>query len=83
MFADGFDPTMVARVLCERGMLRRGQRQFTNTVRIEGEPRRVYVLTTDIVDEHEVALSGPSSTSDPTSDPASGPTDPASGECDG
>jgi hypothetical protein len=40
---------MVARILEERGMLRRGTDGFARVVKIENRPTRVYVLTPEIM----------------------------------
>jgi uncharacterized protein (DUF927 family) len=46
----GLDSTFVARTLAERGMLRRGLDKFATVVKIFGQSKRVYVLTTAIID---------------------------------
>src|SRR5579884_303683 len=53
---NGFDPTMVARVLAERKMLRRqGGDTFQCGVKIGGKSTRAYVLTAAIIDGGEDA----------------------------
>ena len=48
---NGRDPQFVARVLAERGMLRRqGGRDLQCVVKINGSPARAYVLTANIID---------------------------------
>ncbi len=46
----GLDSTMVARTLAGRGMLRRGPDQFAAVVKICGQAKRVFVLTSAIID---------------------------------
>jgi uncharacterized protein (DUF927 family) len=45
----GMDPTFVARMLCDRGMLLRSSAVFSSVRKIAGSNRRVYVLTADIL----------------------------------
>jgi uncharacterized protein (DUF927 family) len=47
-FAAGYDPTTVARILCDRGILKRCETQFSCPEWIEGKTNRVYVLTAKI-----------------------------------
>jgi putative DNA primase/helicase len=47
----GLNPTMVARVLKDRGMLERAPDGFQQVVRIQGSPTRVYVLKARIISE--------------------------------
>ena len=49
--AVGHNPTLVARVLAERGMLKRANDGFQCVERIEGIPQRVYVVTASILSE--------------------------------
>jgi putative DNA primase/helicase len=51
--AVGHDPTLVARVLADRGMLRRASDGFQCVERIQGRTQRVYVLTAKIISEPE------------------------------
>jgi uncharacterized protein (DUF927 family) len=46
----GLDPKLVARVLAERGFLRRAADGYQAVVKIAGQPRRVYVLLPDILE---------------------------------
>ena len=54
-FAAGFDATLVARALSDRGMLTRSLEGFARSEWIEGRTMRVYVLTAKVaaVDEHQ------------------------------
>jgi uncharacterized protein (DUF927 family) len=54
-FAAGFDATLVARALSDRGMLTRSPEGFARSEWIEGRTMRVYVLTANVaaVDEHQ------------------------------
>ena len=45
----GLDPQFVARVLCERGMLRKGNDGFQCVRKIDGKNGRVYVLRESIL----------------------------------
>jgi len=47
-FCAGYDPTTVARILCDRGMLKRAENQFSCSEWIDGKTNRVYVLTARI-----------------------------------
>jgi putative DNA primase/helicase len=47
----GFDPTMVARALEGRRMLKRASDGFLNVRKIEGRPKRVYVIKPAIISE--------------------------------
>jgi putative DNA primase/helicase len=47
-FAEGYDPTTVARVLHKRGMLERGPDGFAKVMKIQGRSERVYTLTAKI-----------------------------------
>lgn len=47
----GLNPTMVARVLKDRGMPERAPDGFQQVVRIQGSPTRVYVLKAGIISE--------------------------------
>jgi uncharacterized protein (DUF927 family) len=47
----GHDPTLVARVLADRGMLKRAKDGFQCVEKIQGRPQRVYVVTAGIVAE--------------------------------
>ena len=47
---NGLDSTIVARTLAGRGMLRRGPDQFATVVKIGGQSKRVFVLTSAIID---------------------------------
>ena len=49
--AVGHDPTLVARVLAERGMLKRAKDGFQCVEKIQGRSQRVYVVTAGIVTE--------------------------------
>jgi uncharacterized protein (DUF927 family) len=49
----GHDPTLVARVLAERGMLKRANDGFQRVEKIHGRSQRVYVVTAKIVMEAE------------------------------
>jgi putative DNA primase/helicase len=49
--SNGHDPKLVARVLAERGMLKRAQDGFQCVERIQGIIQRVYVLTSSILSE--------------------------------
>jgi uncharacterized protein (DUF927 family) len=51
--AAGQDPKLVARVLAERGMLRRAPDGFQCVERIQGRPTRVYVVKAGIISEPE------------------------------
>ncbi len=46
----GLDLKMVARILCERGMLLRARDSFQSVVKIEGTSKRVYIITAKIFD---------------------------------
>jgi hypothetical protein len=46
----GLDPKFVAKVLAERGMLERGSDAYAKVEKIEGVPKRVYVITPRIFD---------------------------------
>jgi uncharacterized protein (DUF927 family) len=45
----GLNPTMVARTLADRGMLRRGTDQLAAVAKIDGKPTRVFTLTEAIL----------------------------------
>jgi uncharacterized protein (DUF927 family) len=47
---NGLDSTMVARTLARRGMLRRGPDQFAAVVKVGGLAKRVFVLTSAIIE---------------------------------
>ena len=49
--AVGHNPTLVARALAERGMLKRANDGFQSVEKIEGIPLRVYVVTASILSE--------------------------------
>jgi uncharacterized protein (DUF927 family) len=51
--ATGHDPKLLARVLAERGMLKRAKDGFQRVEKIQGRPQRVYVVTARIVTELE------------------------------
>jgi len=51
--AAGQDPKLVARVLAERGMMRRAHDGFQCVERIQGRPTRVYVVKAGIISEPE------------------------------
>jgi putative DNA primase/helicase len=52
--AVGFDPVMVARVLAERGMLKRANDGFQRPEKVQGRSTRVYVITAKILEhDHE------------------------------
>ena len=46
----GLNASMVARTLCERGMLRRTSGSFQPVVKIDGTSKRVYIVTAKIYD---------------------------------
>jgi uncharacterized protein (DUF927 family) len=46
----GLDPKFTAKVLAERGMLERGSDAYAKVEKIEGVPKRVYVITPRIFD---------------------------------
>jgi uncharacterized protein (DUF927 family) len=46
----GFDPSLAAQILAERGMLVRGADCFTRVHKIGGRPQRAYTITTAILD---------------------------------
>jgi putative DNA primase/helicase len=48
--ATGHDPKLVARILAERGMLKRAKDGFQRVEKIQGRPQRVYVLTEGIME---------------------------------
>jgi uncharacterized protein (DUF927 family) len=50
-FCEGYDPTMVARALWERAMLRKVDNKFSCVQSIEGHSKRVYILTARLVSE--------------------------------
>jgi hypothetical protein len=45
----GQDPTLVAKVLADRGMLLRDERHYQRTHRIQGKVLRLYTITTAIL----------------------------------
>jgi uncharacterized protein (DUF927 family) len=51
--AIGHDPKLVARVLAERGMLKRASDGFQRVEKIQGRSQRVYVLTARIVEAED------------------------------
>jgi uncharacterized protein (DUF927 family) len=52
-FAAGFDPTLVARALADRGMLKRSSEGFARSEWIERRTMRVYVLTAKVAAAEE------------------------------